>query len=109
MKQIFPEEALQKTSQVVENEAYWRKHYELHKASGLSRIQYCRENDVHKDRFSYWSIKFSREKQPLIAVKLKQALPTPTANGLCQVQLANGCQLIIHDLSALALLLDRMS
>ena len=109
MKQISPEETSDKTSELVENEAYWRRHYERHKASGLSRIQYCRENNVHKDRFAYWSVKFSREKQPLVAVKLKQEFSKPTLKGLCQVQLPKGAQFIIHDLSALALLLDRMS
>lgn len=111
MKRAQQAGAAKEAVPAIENEAYWRKHYELHKTSGLSRVQYAKENHVHKDRFAYWSSKFSRANRPLVAIKVKEnLLTTPVINGhgLCQLQLRNGCHLIIHDLSVLSLLLDRM-
>lgn len=42
-----------------EDEAYWRSHQSALQESGLSRIVYCRNNNVNYDRFSHWLGKLS--------------------------------------------------
>src|SRR5512144_751992 len=34
--------------------AFWRHHLEQWQHSGLTQIAYCRQQDVSRDRFSYW-------------------------------------------------------
>ena len=94
----------------VENETFWRQHYESQKSSGLSRTTYCRQYDLNYDRFGYWISKWNHSHgDKLVSVKLKTALtPAPDAI-LCTLDLKNGYSLRIHDTKALIVILERYS
>lgn len=98
-------------SKQVENEAFWRQHYESQKSSGLSRTTYCRQYDLNYDRFGYWISKWNHShSDKLISVKLK-AVTTATSETttLCTLNLKNGYSLKIHDAQALVVILERYS
>jgi len=42
------------SSTITEGEEFWKRHSELQKSSGLSRIEYCREHKLNYHRFGYW-------------------------------------------------------
>ena len=44
----------------IKTEAFWRKHYEAFKASGLRRTNYSRKHQLVYHRFSYWCRKFNQ-------------------------------------------------
>ena len=100
----------QNSSTITEGEAFWKQHSELLKASGLSRVKYCREYKLNYYGFGYWLKKFSQATPPsLIAVKMKPE-PSPVNNVmLCTLNLANGRTLNIYDQQALALILEKLS
>ena len=42
----------------------WREHLAKFKASDLSRAEYCRQNDLHPSRMTYYAHKFSGKPTP---------------------------------------------
>ena len=44
-----------------EKQESWSSHVESWKISGLSQIEYCREHNLSKHRFTYWKCKLDRE------------------------------------------------
>lgn len=91
----------------VENEAFWKNHYEQLKSSGISRAQYCRINQLNYDRFGYWLSKWSAKTTRFVAVKIKEQNKTESV--LCTMTLRTGSEIKIHDFSALSFILERMS
>jgi len=96
----------------IESEAFWRQHQQLHKASGLSRVDYCRRNNLNYDRFGYWISKWNRQSSSpsarLVAVKLKPSSEVVSQTTFSTLHFNNGCFLKIHDSHVLSLILDRM-
>jgi hypothetical protein len=95
-----------------EDSTYWSHHAKLFKQSGLTRINYCRQNNVNSDRFGYWlSKQKSASNTPMVAVKLKSAseplLLTPEV--LCTLNLRNGNVLKIQDMRVIAFILEGMN
>ena len=100
----------QEPSQQTENEDFWKRHLELQKSSGLSRVKYCRKHNLNYDRFGYWLGKWSRQStSSLIKVKLKPEQPSVQKNTLCTLNLINGYTLCIHDQQALVFILEKLS
>lgn len=93
----------------VEDEAFWKNHYEQLKLSGISRAQYCRINQLNYDRFGYWLSKWSAKTTSFVSVKIKEQNKTETQSVLCTITLRAGSEIKIHDLSALSFILERMS
>jgi hypothetical protein len=61
---------------------FWRCHLEQWQHSGLTQIEYCRQQDVSRDRFSYWKKRLLPAQAPG---------PTPLAGpGFLRVQVASG-------------------
>lgn len=96
-----------------EDADYWQHHTEMLKKSGLSRTNYCRQNNVNYDRFGYWLSKqksslSSSPKTPMVAVKLKSVAEPSllTSEVLCTLNLRNGNVLKIHDMRVIALILE---
>lgn len=94
-----------------EDADYWQHHTEMLKESGLSRINYCRRNNVNYDRFAYWLSKQKPSRssiKPLVAVKLKSTSEPSllTSEALCTLNLRNGNVLKIHDMRVIALILE---
>jgi hypothetical protein len=57
-----------------EREEGWTRHIKLWEESGLTQIEYCRQNNLSKHRFTYWC-KRHRKKEP---VKFVSLYPTHT-------------------------------
>lgn len=97
-------------SKQVENETFWRQHYESQKSSGLSRTAYCRQYDLNYDRFGYWISKWNHShSDKLVSVKLKAVTTATLETTLCTLNLKNGYSLRIHDAQALVVILERYS
>src|SRR5437762_2453898 len=93
----------------IEDESFWKRHAELHQASGLTRRNYCRLNNVNYDRFGYWLGKFSSQSSSLVAVKLKSENAITRQTTLCTLNLSNGRALQIHDQQTLFTILEKWS
>jgi hypothetical protein len=44
---------------------YWRSHIEVWRKSGLSQIDYCRNNNLSRCRFTYWKCKDDKQSKPM--------------------------------------------
>jgi len=53
---------------------FWQSHLKAWSLTGLSQIEYCRQNDLRANRFTYWKRKFQRESLPVDFVRI----PTET-------------------------------
>ena len=104
------EQLSNKPTKAVSNEQYWNEHIRLKQESGLSRIAYCRLNELICSRFAYWENKLKLQSQPttsLLAVKLSSsALTISQPNTLCSLAFKGGHELKIHDQTVLPLLLS---
>jgi len=99
-----------------EKESYWKQQSELHKESGLSRVKYCRLNNVNYDMFAYWISKWKKAQSsssllssPLVTVKLKSSIePLLPQSCLCTLSFSGGSILKIHDTQALRVILEKL-
>jgi hypothetical protein len=62
--------------------AFWRHHVEQWQHSGLTQIDYCRQQDVSRDRFGYW-------KKRLLSPQAREAA-TGAGPGFLRLQVASG-------------------
>lgn len=100
-----------------EAEDFCKKHLALQKGSGLSRKKYCKLNNINYPRFCYWVNKMTGnsnsddpQKSSLIAVNFKkEAFPLEASESLCTLSLSHGRSLKIHNLNALAFVLERIN
>jgi hypothetical protein len=53
--------------------AYWRRHVDAHRRSGLSQVAFCAQRGLRKGTLSFWKWKFARE--------ARQASRRPDATG----------------------------
>ena len=110
----------QKISKEIMNEAFWKKHYEIYKTSGLSKAAYSHQNNLIRPRFIYWSRKFeinpiakTKPSQPSdfakIELKEEQIQFTPIGiQPLCTLELGNAKRLMIHDMGVIKILLNSL-
>ena len=108
MKATGLSEILQKPLQV-EDESFWRQHYQAHQESGLTRRAYCRINSIDYYRFGYWLKKWSKQNVKLIAVKLKSTDNNSSSYELCTLRLRGGHEIKINDARALSLILEKLA
>jgi hypothetical protein len=104
-------EASTELTKSIENEAFWQRHHELLKSSGMKRSDYCHQNNLNYDRFGYWISRWNRFKTDgssveLVSVKVKSTEPVQSKI-LCTLDLKNGSCLKIHHSEALAMILER--
>lgn len=96
-----------------EDANYWQRHTDALKKSGLSRKNYCGNNNVNYDRFAYWLSKQQPIKAPpMVAIKLKAVSKSPTSSKcdvLCTLELSNGNCLKIYDAGVLSIILERLN
>lgn len=90
----------------IEDKNFWEHQIEKLKASGQSRSQYCRENNINYNRLGYWL----KNLLPvtLIPIKIQSEKPVASHPILCTIEL-RGHLLKIHDISALSILLERFA
>jgi len=53
-----------------EKRQFWSSHIESWKDSGLKQIDYCRENNLSRQRFTYWKCKLHKKTEPLVFVPI---------------------------------------
>jgi hypothetical protein len=111
MKAAITKSKLSKFSKFpLEDGAFWKNHAELYQSSGLTRMEYCRSNNLDYPRFGYWIKKCLQTPPTLLPVRLTSSdnPPPPIQHILCTLNFANGCSLKIHDSQALSIILERM-
>lgn len=72
----------QKHNPYQEGRQFWQSHLETWSLTGLSQIEYCRQNKLKANRFTYWKRKFQRESLPVEFVRIP-AEPVKSAHLLC--------------------------
>lgn len=90
--------------------AFWREHAKHQKLSGLSRISYCKKNQLSYDQFDYWDRK-SRRQQSTTLLPVYANVPAKInaderTQTLCTLAFKNGHELKIHDKSIVTMLLS---
>ena len=62
-----------------ERAEYWQSHIKAWRKSGLSQIDYCRNNNLSRCRFTYWKCKEDKKSNPMtfIPVLHKPSKVTP--------------------------------
>jgi hypothetical protein len=93
---------------IIENKEYWQEKLDRLKASGLSRSQYCRNNNINYDRFGYWLKRLSPITPTFVPVKMHVPEISISQPLLCTIEF-HGHILKIHDSSVLSILLDRLA
>jgi hypothetical protein len=97
------------TQPTIENEAFWHRHIQSFKTSGLTRTKYCQLHKVNYDRFGYWLRKLVPCSASLVPVKVKaNNEPLLRQTAICILNLRNGANLAIHDLQVLSFVLEKM-
>lgn len=95
----------------IEKEAFWLRHKELQKSSGLPRTEYCRQNNISYDNFGYWVKKWrhaNRNATGLVSIRLKTTEDSAELPTLCTLGLKNGHFIQIHDLTALEIIFEKV-
>ena len=95
----------------VSKKDFWFRHIELQISSGMGKKVYCDKNDLNYHTFTYWSRKYSPNQSDdtrLVAVKIKPEDNISTQKILCTLNFNDQYHLHIHDLSALAVILDKV-
>lgn len=55
--------------------AYWRRHVEAHRRSGLSQAAFCAQRGLRKGTLSFWKWKFAREARQAAGPDATSTLP----------------------------------
>ena len=53
-----------------EKRRVWTSHIKSWQSSGLSQVEYCRQNDLSRVQFTYWKCKLDKQKDPVTFVPL---------------------------------------
>jgi hypothetical protein len=98
-----------------EQEQFWQEQSKRQKASGLTRLAYCRKHALNYDQFGYWERKWRKKMEPSAKLLPVHLNPLPKLNAnpqretLCTLAFKNGHELKIHDKTVLPLLLSLWS
>ena len=96
------------SSNTIETNDFWQNHYDTLRVSGLSRKDYCCQNELSYDRFGYWISKKNKiNKTKLIPVQLKPENTNNQMKILATLSLKNNRQLKIHDQNSLIFILEK--
>ncbi len=74
---------------------FWRLHMVQWARSGLTQTEYCRHNEISRDRFTYWKRKFKEQNLPVKFVQLP--MPVHTHSKGLKLNLGQGVQIEIPD------------
>lgn len=89
------------TEAIKKDHNFWYPHIENCEKAGISGRRYCKQNNLVDSQFSYWRIKYKKEHNDFIGVKV----PRKNENGcLCSLEFSRGQRLLIHDLECLRML-----
>lgn len=73
---------------------YWTSHIKEWKKSGLSQIDYCKQNNLSRHRFTYWKCKGDKKSKSMtfIPVLHKPSPTLPIINSTAQLKVLIGDQ-----------------
>jgi hypothetical protein len=75
------------------DKSYWGRHVSGYQKSGLSKIKYCKQEQVPYYKFLYWCNKLSKDPKRLIPVKIKES----GSKAPCVLELREGSKLLIYE------------
>jgi hypothetical protein len=75
------------------NREEWRNRLNEWKESGLTQVEYCRQNDFKISKFHYWRKRFSEKKptEPSIV-----QVPMTSANRFCPIRIEIGSRYCVE-------------
>ncbi|WDP87149.1 MAG: IS66 family insertion sequence element accessory protein TnpB [Desulfobacter sp.] len=79
-----------------ERTKFWRTHIEQWTETGLSQREYCKQNNLRSNRFTYWKVKFSKTDQPMELVQIPFPIHHFKPPGL-KINIGRGLQVEIPD------------
>jgi len=95
----------------VENEAYWKHHFEQFKLSRMTKAAYARHHTLVLHRFMYWSRKFEALESSVTDASQGDFIPIHLRSRgrrdvsqppvLCTIEFTNGHRLLFHEELAL--------
>ena len=59
-----------------EKREYWKSHIEAWKNSNLSQVEYCRQNDLSRHRFTYWKCKGDKKSEAIRFIPVIPKFPS---------------------------------
>lgn len=68
---------LQKQNSYQKRRQLWKTHIEAWPLTGLSQAEYCRQNNLKTNRFTYWKRKFEKESLPVKFVQISAESAKP--------------------------------
>lgn len=74
----------------------WQSRMEQWAASGLNQSEYCRQNNLSRDQFTYWKIKFTKECLPVELVQVAPGVAEARMPGL-KLNMGHSLQIEIPD------------
>lgn len=75
---------------------YWKSHIDQWSESGLTQTEYCKQNDLSRDRFTYWKTKFKKKNLPVEFVQMAPEHMNINQPGL-KLNIGSGLQIEIPD------------
>lgn len=100
------------------DDSYWHKHVKLKQASGLTRVGYCRKNNLNLYQLKYHEHKLisAAVNAKLLPIKLlsNEVASKDTANFmkesklLCKLKLKHGNVLKVYDIDTLSIILEKL-
>lgn len=75
---------------------FWQHHIDQWSNSGLTQTEYCRQNDLSRDRFTYWKTKFNRKNLPVEFVQIN-AQPMSIGQPSLKLNIGSALQIEIPD------------
>ena len=61
---------LQKRNQKNKRQQFWQEHLKAWSLTELSQNEYCRQNNLKTNRFTYWKRKFHKENLPVEFIQI---------------------------------------
>ena len=75
---------------------FWQFHIDQWGMSGQTQTEYCRRNDLSRDRFTYWKMKFKRKNLPVEFIQVTTDSINFNQTGL-KLNIGPGLQVEIPD------------
>ncbi len=70
--------------QLEQKRAFWKRHIESWRTSGMRQVDYCRRHDLKGHQFAYWKKRFVRTDAGLTFVPLKNIPFAPKRRAILQ-------------------------
>lgn len=76
---------------------FWKAHINRWAGSGVSQREYCRQQGIKPNRFTYWKTKFQRQGQGQAMELVQVPAPTDWHDSGLKLNLGQGLQIEIPD------------